>query len=109
MFHEAMPIPSQGFALNTETPDPDLGGNEGVINSFTRARSIAIWTTYKGDRRLAMLFRSCYAEDVRGRQGTGPNLEMGGNGTGENDRGIRCYFDWLRQNVGRWEYPRHAR
>jgi hypothetical protein len=33
---------------------------------------------------------------------------MGGYGTGPDDRGIRFYFEWLRKNVGRWEYPNHV-
>ncbi|MBL8803551.1 MAG: hypothetical protein JNN27_16235 [Planctomycetes bacterium] len=107
MFHEDMPIPANGFALNTETPDPDLPGNEGVMTRHNRLRMEATWQRYLGSPRTAMLFRSPYLEDVRGKQGTGPNLEMGGWGTGESDRGVRFYFDWLQRNVGRWEYPKH--
>jgi hypothetical protein len=55
-----------------------------------------------------MLFRSPYVEDVGGVQGTGPNLEMGGFGTGPDDRGIRVYLEWVAQHVGRWEYPVHV-
>lgn len=109
MFHEAMSIPESGFALNTETPDPDLPGNEGVINGFHLARLEETWSSYAGSPRVAMLFRSPYFEDVRGVQGTGPNLEMGGHGTGASDRGMRVYFDWVLANVGSWEYPRHVR
>ncbi len=107
MFHEDMPIPQSGFALNTETPDPDLPGNEGVMTPHNIVRMEATWRRYLGTSRTAMLFRSPYLEDVRGRQGTGPNLEMGGWGRSESDRGVRLYFDWLQRNVGRWEYPRH--
>lgn len=109
MFHEQMPIPESGFALNTETPDPDLPGNEGVMTPHNVTRMEATWRQYLGSSRTAMLFRSPYLEDVRGKQGTGPNLEMGGWGRGESDRGVRLYFDWLKRNVGRWEYPRHVR
>jgi hypothetical protein len=56
-----------------------------------------------------MLFRSPYVEDVRGKADTGPNHEMGGGGTSESDRGIRFYYEWVRDNLGRWEYPRHVR
>lgn len=108
MFHEDMPIPAHGFALNTETPDPDLPGNEGVMTRHNRIRMEATWKRYLGSSRTAMLFRSPYLEDVRGKQGTGPNLEMGGWGAGESDRGVRFYFDWLQRNVGRWEYPQHV-
>jgi hypothetical protein len=46
---------------------------------------------------------------VRGRMGVGPNAEMGGDGKGESDRGIRFFYDWSRRNLGRWEYPAHVR
>lgn len=108
MFHEEMPIPAEGFALNTETPDEDQTGAEGVFNAFQRAHMQSVWTRYEGSSRVAMLFRSPYLEDVRGRQGTGPNLEMGGHGTGERDRGVQVYFDWVREHAGRWVYPKHV-
>lgn len=31
-----------------------------------------------------------------------------GYGTGPADRGIRFYYEWVRDNVGRWEYPHHV-
>jgi hypothetical protein len=96
--------------LNTESPDPDLPGHEGVVNRFHIQRMEATWREYQVDgSRTAMLFRSPYLEDVRGQQGTGPNLEIGGGGSGDSDRGVRYYFDWLQKNVGRWEFPRHVR
>ncbi|MCC7014161.1 MAG: hypothetical protein IT454_16505 [Planctomycetes bacterium] len=109
IIHEEMALPPAGFVLNSETPDEDMSGNEGVFNSFQRERMQRIWSSYLDVPRTAMLFRAPYVEDVRGRQGTGPNFEMGGNGTGESDRGIRFYFEWVREHVGRWEYPRHVR
>ncbi|AMV37389.1 hypothetical protein [Planctomyces sp. SH-PL62] len=108
-FQEAMPIPKTGFAVNTETADRDASGNEGVFNQYHLASLKKEWEVYRaGSPRLAMLFRSPYVEDVTGKQGTGPNFEMGGGGTGESDRGVRVYYEWLRANVGRWEYPRHV-
>lgn len=109
MFHESVPVPTSGFALNSESPDEEMSGNEGVFNKFERARLEAGWRTYLGPSRVAMLFRSPFVEDVRGKQGTGPNMEMGGDGTGESDRGVRFYYRWVRENVGRWEYPRHVK
>ncbi len=110
MIHEELPIPEHGFVVNTETPDEDLSGNEGVFHPISKRRLEAVWTKYLAAApRAAMLFRSCYAEDVRGRQGTGPNLEMGGDGKGEGDRGIRFFYDWSRERLGRWRYPNHVR
>lgn len=108
-FQEDMPIPKSGFAVNTETADRDASGNEGVFNEYHLASMKKEWETYRGSPRLAMLFRSPYVEDVTGKQGTGPNFEAGGGGTGEDDRGYRPYLDWLREHVGRWEYPNHIK
>jgi hypothetical protein len=108
-FQEEMPLPGRGFAVNTESADRDASGNEGVFNEYHLASLRKEWEAYRGSPRLALLFRSPYVEDVTGKQGTGPNFEVGGGGTGENDRGIRPYYDWLLENVGRWEYPRHVK
>ncbi len=108
LFHEAMPIPETGFAVNTETADRDLSGNEGVFNSYHIESMHREWETYRRLPHAAMLFRSPYLDDVRGCQGTGPNFEMGGGGTGANDRGVQPYFNWLLANIGRWEYPHHV-
>ena len=109
LYHEDMPVPEGGFSVNTETADRDASGNEGVFNAYHVASMKAEWEKYKGLPHSAMLFRSPYVEDVTGKQGTGPNFEVGGGGTGESDRGIRLYYEWLRDNVGRWEYPEHVK
>jgi len=108
-FQEDMPIPEKGFAVNTETADRDASGNEGVFNSFHLASLKQEFERYQNRPRLALLFRSPYMEDVRGVQGTGPNFETGGGGSGEKDRGVRPVFEWLKVNVGRWEYPKHIK
>jgi len=109
MLHESVPHPPTGFVLNTESPEEEISGNEGVFHRFERARLEKVWQQYLGTARTAMLFRSPYVEDVRGKSGTGPSFEMGGDGTGDSDRGVRFFFEWVREHVGRWEYPRHVR
>ena len=108
-FQEAMPIPETGFAVNTETADRDLAGNEGVFNEFHLASMRKEWASYLDKPHAAMLFRSPFVESVRGALGTGPNFEMGGSGLSTGDRGIRPYYEWLLENVGRWEYPHHVK
>lgn len=108
MLHESIAIPATGFVLNTESPEEEIPGDEGVAHRFERARMEAAWNLWT-EPRLAMLFRSPYVEDVRGKAGTGPNFEMGGGGTGENDRGVRYYYEWVRANAGRWVFPKHVR
>ena len=107
--HEELPMPAHGFVVNTETPDEDCSGNEGQFTVQSKARLAKLWRTGKDEPRLAMLFRTTFVEDVRGVMGTGPNAEMGGDGTGEGDRGIRFFYTWSREHLGRWEYPRHVR
>jgi hypothetical protein len=34
--------------------------------------------------------------------------KSGGYGSGPNDRGIRVHYERVRDNFGRWEYPRHV-
>lgn len=109
MIHEEMPVPKDRYVVNTETPDEDMSGNEGVFNAFQRARMEKIWAAYVDDPHTGSLFRAPYVEDVRGAQGTGPNFEMGGNGMGMGDRGIRFFFEWSRQRLGAWVYPEHRR
>ncbi|MEZ6036193.1 MAG: hypothetical protein R3F29_01845 [Planctomycetota bacterium] len=109
MLHEAVPIPAHGFVVNTETPDQDAPGSEGVFAPPALRMLDEMFAQYAALPRVAMFFRSCYGEDVRGVQGTGPNLEMGGDGTGDSDRGIRFFYRWSAQHLGRWQYPLHVR
>jgi hypothetical protein len=103
-----MPIPARGFAVNSETADRDLAGNEGVLNRFHRRSLHREWSSYLDKPHAAMLFRSPFVESVRGRLGTGPNYAMGGGAKDTGDRGIRPFYRWLAEHVGRWEYPRHV-
>jgi hypothetical protein len=109
LIHEEVPIPERGFVVNTETPDEDTSGNEGLFAAASKRRIEAMLRRYLASPRLAMLFRSTYAEDMRGVQGTGPHAEMGGDGTGLSDRGIRFFYRWSREQLGRWQYPAHVR
>ncbi|MFO1003413.1 MAG: hypothetical protein U0936_24025 [Planctomycetaceae bacterium] len=108
-FQEEMAIPDVGFSINTETADRDATGHEGVFNRFHIASMEKEWRNYLDHPNSAMLFRSPYVEDVGGQMGTGPNFEMGGRGTGDKDRGVRHYFEWVQTNVGVWKFPTHIR
>ncbi|WP_406696910.1 hypothetical protein V5E97_38580 [Singulisphaera sp. Ch08] len=108
-FQEEMPIPAHGFVVNAETHDNDEPGNEGIFNAFHLESMRTDWEKYLSLSRGAMIFHSAYGEGVTTATGTGPNPERGGNGSGEKDRGVRFYYDWLRGNVGRWQYPKHVK
>ena len=55
-----------------------------------------------------MLFHAGFIQGITNYSGSAPHAEMGGYGTGRRDRGVRFYYEWVRDNVGRWEYPRHV-
>jgi hypothetical protein len=54
------------------------------------------------------MFDSAFVQGIMNYKGTARHGEMGRYGSGPNDGGIRFYYEWVRDNVGRWEYPRHV-
>jgi len=56
-----------------------------------------------------LLFHAAFVQGVTNYSGSAPHAEMGGYGTGTNDRGVRFYYEWVRDHVGRWDYPRHVK
>jgi hypothetical protein len=102
-------VPDKGFVVNVETPREDAYENEGVFTPEARKRMTATWEEYRSKPNAFLLFHAAYLQGITGKEGTGPHAEMGGNGTGPDDRGVRFYFEWVRDNVGPYEYPHHAR
>jgi hypothetical protein len=102
-------IPSEGFVVNVETLRQDVFENDGVFSASGVASVLADCQRYLDAPNAVMLFHSAYTQGITNRSGTAPHAEMGGNGTGLNDRGIRFYYDWVRDHVGRYEYPRHIK
>jgi hypothetical protein len=101
-------IPDTGFVVNVETTREDLYEDEGLFDTDARQRMLASWERYLAKPNAVMLFHSAYTQGITGKEGTGPHPEMGGNGTGPNDRGVRFYFDWVREHVGPWRFPKPA-
>jgi hypothetical protein len=102
-------IPEKGFVVNVETPREDTYDNEGVFDAEARKRMVALWEKYRARPNGFILFHAAYLQGVTGKEGTGPHAEMGGDGTAPDDRGVRFYFEWVRDNVGPYEYPKHAK
>jgi hypothetical protein len=102
-------IPDKGFVVNVETPREEQYDNEGVFTPEAKKRMQELWESYRSKPNAFMLFHSAYLQGIGGKEGTGPHAEMGGNGTGPDDRGVRFYFDWVKENIGAYEYPRHAK
>jgi len=109
IIQKEMPIPEEGFVVNVETLRQDPYQNDGIFNKGAVDFVIADCERYREAPNAAMLFHSAFIHGLTGYSGSAPHAEMGGYGTGPNDRGVRFYYDWVRDNVGRWEYPKHVK
>lgn len=109
LIQKSMPIPATGFVVNVETARIDAYQNDGVFTPADRETVFATCRAYRDAPNAAMLFHSAFIQGITNFSGTAPHAEMGGHGTGTNDRGVRFYYEWVRDNVGRWEYPNHVR
>jgi hypothetical protein len=102
-------LPATGFVVNVETTREDNYDNDGVFDSAAKNRIRSMCEQFKARPSAFMLFHCAYCMGVTNKSGTAPNPEMGGYGTGPDDRGMRFYFEWVRDNIGSYEYPRHAK
>ena len=108
IIQKEMPIPSAGFVVNVETQKQDSYEEDGVFNEGHREFILADCERYKAAPNAAMLFHAAFIQGITGRSGTAPHPELGGQGTSPSDRGVRFYYEWVRDNVGRWEFPNHV-
>ncbi|WP_165070778.1 hypothetical protein [Paludisphaera rhizosphaerae] len=102
-------IPSDGFVVNVEITRQDVFENDGVFLPAAVDKILATCQDYLDAPHAVMMFHSAYSQGVTNKSGTAPHPEPGGYGTGPNDRGVRFYFDWVRDHVGRYEYPNHVK
>lgn len=109
IIQKAMPIPASGFVVNVETLKQDKYDNDGVFTDAQRQYVLADCRRFLEKPNAALLFHAAFIQGIRNASGTAPHPEMGGNGAGPNDRGVRFYYEWVRKHVGRWEYPRHVK
>jgi hypothetical protein len=108
IIQKQMPIPEKGFVVNVETLRQDVYQNDGVFNQTNLDYIFADCRRYRQAPNAAMLFHAAFIQGITNYSGTAPHAEMGGYGAGANDRGVRFYYERVRDNVGRWEYPRHV-
>ena len=97
----------EGFVVNVAPIREDYFQNDGIFNQSSRDAVYADCRKYLDAPNAVYMFDSAFAQGITNYSGTAPHGEMGGSGTGPGDRGIRFYYEWVRDNVGRWEYPRH--
>jgi len=102
-------IPSDGFVVNIETPREDVFENDGVFSPKSIATILENCQRYLDAPNAVMMFHSAYTQGITNKSGTAPHPEMGGYGTGPDDRGVRFYFKWVRDHVGHYEYPKHIK
>ncbi|MBN2580933.1 MAG: hypothetical protein JXB10_18250 [Pirellulales bacterium] len=108
IIQKKMPIPKQGFAVNVETKRQDPYQNDGVFNQGNLDDIFADCRRYQEAPNATMLFHAGFIQGITNLSGSAPHAEMGGYGTSSHDRGVRFYYDWVRDHVGRWEYPKHV-
>jgi hypothetical protein len=108
IIQKQMPIPSKGFVVNVETLRQDVYQNDGVFNRTNLEYIFEDCRRYREAPHAAMLFHAGFIQGITNLSGSAPHAEMGGYGTGPGDRGVRFYYEWVRDNMGRWEYPRHV-
>jgi hypothetical protein len=108
LIQKDMAIPSDGYVVNVETLRQDVYQNDGVFNQANLDYIFDDCRRYREAPNAAMLFHAAFIQGVTNYSGSAPHAEMGGWGTGPNDRGVRFYYEWVRDNVGRWQYPNHV-
>jgi len=108
IIQKGMAIPKEGFVVNAEPIREDYFNNDGIFNATNLETIFANCRAYLDAPNAVFMFHSGHVQGITGYSGTAPHGEMGGYGTGPNDRGIKFYYEWVRDNVGRWEYPNHV-
>ncbi len=109
IIQKQMPVPATGFVVNVETLRQDVYQNDGIFNQTNLDFILADCQRYLAAPNAVMLFHAAFIQGITNYSGSAPHAEMGGYGTGANDRGVRFYYEWVRDHVGRWVYPRHVK
>ncbi len=108
IIQKGMPIPQEGFVVNVEPIREDYFQNDGIFNQTNIDNIFKNCREYLDAPNAVFMFHSGFVQGITNYSGTAPHGEMGGYGTGPTDRGIKFYYEWVRDNVGRWEYPNHV-
>lgn len=109
IIQKEMPIPAEGFVVNVETQKQDSYENDGVFNEWHREFIFADCERYRDAPNAVQMFHAAFIQGIGNFSGTAPHPELGGQGTSPSDRGVRFYHEWVREHIGRWEYPKHLK
>lgn len=107
IIQKTMSIPAKGFTVNIETHKRDNYDSDGVFEPAELEENYGWFETYRKNPSAAIFLHAAFITGVTGRAGSAPHAEMGGMGTAD-DPGVRWYYEWVRDHVGRWTYPRHV-
>jgi hypothetical protein len=99
--------PAGGFTINVESHKRDNYDSEGIYTEKELAEQYGWFEDYRARPNTGFFLHAAWITGVTGRTGGAPYAEMGGAGTAD-DPGVRFYYEWVRDHVGRWEYPRHV-
>ena len=108
IIQKEMAIPDTGFVVNVESQKQDSYENDGVFNEGQLEYVFHDCERYRTAPNAVLMFHAAFIQGIGNFSGTAPHPEMGGLGTSPSDRGVRFYYEWVRNHVGRWEYPRHV-
>jgi tripartite-type tricarboxylate transporter receptor subunit TctC len=103
-----MQIPPKGYVINCELWKRDNYDTDGMFDDKGFERMYSWFEQYKAAPNAGVFFHSGFTQGVTGGDGAAPYGEMGGYGTSADDRGVRFYYEWVRDNVGVWKYPNHV-
>jgi len=109
IIQKSMAIPEQGFVVNVESQKQDAYENDGFFSEAHVDYVVADCERYLAAPNAVLFFHAAFIQGIGNFSGTAPHPEMGGWGTSPSDRGVRFYYEWVRRNVGRWEFPRHVK
>lgn len=109
IIQKKMAIPSGGFVVNVEPFRYDFYENDGIFSRGDIAEMQGVWAEYLANPNAAILFHAAWIQGISNKSATAPHPELGGMGEDQDDRGVRFYYEWVRDNVGRWEFPKHVK
>src|SRR5690606_8138009 len=98
IIQKTMPIPEKGFVVNVETQKQDSYENDGVFSEGQRDFILADCERYRAAPNAAMMFHAAFIQGIGNYSGTAPHPEIGGNGATVGDRGVRVYYDWVKEH-----------
>jgi tripartite-type tricarboxylate transporter receptor subunit TctC len=99
-------IPLEAYVISCESMRADIYDRDGIFTEKDYEEIYAQLAQYRMAPNAALFISSGFSQGITGGMGSAPYAEMGGYGS-PDDPGIRFIYEWIRANVGRWEYPRH--